>query len=99
MTASNQKYLKAVYVLSRKSGSVRAADVAAALSVTRPSASNGLKKLVEKGYVEHEPNGGVRLTSEGMRRAEEMIRSYAALRCRVASRPPRLAFLLGGDDI
>ena len=98
MTASDQKYLKAVYVLSRKSGSARAADVAAELSVTRPSASNGLKKLAEKGYVEREPYGGVRLTAEGLRKAEELIKSYAALRGRIISRPKRLAYLLGGDD-
>lgn len=82
MTASGQMYLKAVYYLSRQSHATYVADIAEALEVTRPSASNALKGLAKKGFVAHEPYGDVRLTMQGKYEAlkiihlDERIRQY-----------------------
>jgi DtxR family Mn-dependent transcriptional regulator len=78
MTVSNQKYLKAVYVLSR-SGCARVVDIADVLSVSKASVCSALKRLAEKGFVEHEPYGGVRLTETGERKAKALIASYESM--------------------
>lgn len=74
MTASGQMYLKAVYYLSNHNNGTYVADIAQALEVTRPSASNALKSLVKKGYVVHKPYGDVKLTVKGREAALETIR-------------------------
>jgi DtxR family transcriptional regulator, Mn-dependent transcriptional regulator len=98
MTASNQKYLKAVYDLSRDNDSVRIVDIAAALSVSKSSVCNGLKKLAEKGYIEHEIYGGVNLTAQGRKKAKELSDSYINLKQRIGNgkRPQGFDYLLGG---
>jgi len=73
MTASGQMYLKAVYYLSKHNQVTYVADIAQALEVTRPSASNALKSLAKKGYVHHEPYGDVRLTRQGEHAALKVI--------------------------
>lgn len=73
MTASGQMYLKAVYYLSRQNSVIHVADIAEALEVTRPSASNALKSLAKRGYVFHKPYGDVRLTQQGKLAALEII--------------------------
>lgn len=79
MTVSNQKYLKAVYILSR-SGCARVVDIADALSVSKASVCSALKRLTDKGYVEHEPYGGVKLTDAGERKAAALIDSYERMK-------------------
>ena len=74
MTASGQLYLKAVYYLTRQNHATYVADIAEALEVTRPSASNALKSLVKKGFVRHEPYKDVRLTMQGKLEALKIIR-------------------------
>lgn len=79
MTASGRMYLKAVYYLSGN-GDTRAADIAAALSVSRPSVSNALVRLAKKGLLMHEPYGNVRLTSAGRKAAQELVAADERLR-------------------
>lgn len=74
MTASGQMYLKAVYYLSKQNDTTYVADIAQALEVTCPSASNALKSLAKKGYVVHKPYGDVKLTAKGKDAARETIR-------------------------
>jgi DtxR family Mn-dependent transcriptional regulator len=79
MTVSNQKYLKAIYVLSR-SGCARVIDIADALSVSKASVCSALKRLADKGFVEHEPYGDIKLTDAGERKAKALIASYENMR-------------------
>jgi DtxR family Mn-dependent transcriptional regulator len=79
MTVSNQKYLKAVYVLSR-GGCARVVDIVDTLSVSKASVCSALRRLSDKGFVEHEPYGGVRLTETGELKAKALIASYESLK-------------------
>jgi DtxR family transcriptional regulator, Mn-dependent transcriptional regulator len=90
LTASSQKYLKAVYILSQKGGSIRVIDVAQVLSVSKSSAFKGLKKLAEKNLIAHEFYGDVNLTPEGNKKAKELSESYKSLLKRLGKdmRPP-----------
>ena len=89
MTASNQKYLKAVYVLSLYSNIVRVVDIADTLSVSKASVCGALKRLSDKGFVIHELYGDVRLTPEGEKKAKAIITAYGRMK-RTISREAEL---------
>ena len=75
MTSSNQKYLKAVYTLSKIDESIRVVDIAAELSVSKASVCSAMKRLERKGFVKHELYGDVRLSPAGKKAAKAMITS------------------------
>jgi DtxR family transcriptional regulator, Mn-dependent transcriptional regulator len=75
-----EDYAKAIYALEGKtSGAVSTSALAARLGVTAASASAMVKKLAERGLVEHEPYRGVRLSATGRRVALEVLRHHRLL--------------------
>jgi len=98
MTASNQKYLKAVYELSMKNGKVRVVDIALVLSVSKASVCNALKRLSEKGLLIHELYGDVNLTDAGGKRARTLLASYERMKTLLGEAAPPMGFeyLLSG---
>ena len=76
-----QDYAKAIYALGRRCGGgpVATTDLAERLGVTPASASAMIKKLDERGLVEHVPYHGVELTAEGRRVALEVLRHHRLL--------------------
>jgi DtxR family transcriptional regulator, Mn-dependent transcriptional regulator len=79
-TVAIEDYAKAIYVLQRRDGSaVGTNDLAERLAVTPGSASAMVKKLADRGLVEHEPYHGVRLTADGERLALEVLRHHRLL--------------------
>ncbi len=76
---SVEDYLKAIYDLSQIEKPVSTTDISRALKVTPASVTEMLKKLVEKGYVEHSPYHGARLTTNGKRKAENIVRKHRLL--------------------
>lgn len=79
-TAAVEDYAKAIYALEARSGSAVSTNaVAERLGVTPGSASAMVKKLAERGLVEHEPYRGVSLTPKGLRLALEVLRHHRLL--------------------
>ena len=76
-----QDYAKAIYALQRRDEGhpVATNDLAERLSVTPASVSAMLKKLAERGLVEHVPYKGVVLTAGGERVALEVLRHHRLL--------------------
>ena len=76
-----QDYAKAIYALQRRAEGqpVATNDLAERLSVTPASVSAMLKKLAERGLVEHVPYRGVLLTPPGQRVALEVLRHHRLL--------------------
>ena len=75
-----EDYAKAIYALARRTGgTVSTNALAERLSVTPASASAMVKKLAERGLVEHVPYHGVQLTAEGERLALEVLRHHRLL--------------------
>ena len=73
---SKEDYLEAMLMLKEKNGYIRSVDIAELLGVTKPSVSNAVKSLKEKGYIEVDGSNFITLTEEGMilrKRAEEMV--------------------------
>jgi DtxR family transcriptional regulator, Mn-dependent transcriptional regulator len=75
-----ENYAKAIYALEGKAhGPVTTNALAERLGVTPASASAMVKKLAERGLVEHEPYRGVVLTNAGRRVALEVLRHHRLL--------------------
>jgi DtxR family Mn-dependent transcriptional regulator len=76
-----EDYAKAIYALQRRADGhpVGTNDLADRLGVTPASVSAMLKKLDERGLVEHVPYKGVLLTSAGNRVALEVMRHHRLL--------------------
>jgi DtxR family transcriptional regulator, Mn-dependent transcriptional regulator len=73
-----EDYAKAIYALQRRAGggAVSTNDIAARLSVTPASVSAMVKKLADRGLVEHVPYKGVELTEDGERVAFKVLRHH-----------------------
>jgi DtxR family Mn-dependent transcriptional regulator len=75
-----EDYAKAIYSLARRGDGIASTnDLAERLGVTPGSVSAMIKKLDERGLVEHVPYRGVALTSEGERVALEVLRHHRLL--------------------
>ncbi len=80
MTEAVQDYLKAIYELSQgKTANTK--SLARALGNSLPAVSKMLKLLKGRGWVEHKPYYGARLTSSGEKMALEVIRHHRLLEC------------------
>lgn len=87
VTSAVEDYAKAIYALESHSGTAVSTNaVAERLGVTPGSASAMVKKLAERGLVDHEPYKGVTLTPEGMRLALEVVRHHRLLELEVGQR-------------
>lgn len=77
LSASSQNYLKAVWSLGEWSDEpVTAKTVAMRAGVKLSTASDAIRKLSEKGLLEHTPYGAVTLTEVGRTHAVEMVRRH-----------------------
>jgi len=76
---SVEDYLKTIYDLSKNGNAVSTTEISRTLKVAPASVTEMLKKLAEKGYIEHSPYHGTTLTSEGKRIAEKTVRKHRLL--------------------
>ncbi len=80
LSESLEDYLEAIYQLERNGGSARPADIAARLSVSRPSVTGALRALSDRGLVHYAPYAAVALTAVGRRTAAEVARRHGILK-------------------
>ncbi len=62
---SAEDYLEQILMLLEKKGHARSVDIAAGLSVTKPSVSVAMKKLRENGYITMSSDNMISLTDKG----------------------------------
>lgn len=74
-----EDYLKAVYLIRERAGSVTTTAIATALSVTPASVTGMIKKLAELKLVRHTPYQGVELSKSGEKIALEIVRHHRLL--------------------
>lgn len=77
---SSENYLETIYLLHKENGFVRSIDVANRLKVSRPSVSNGVKKLVEEGYLTVGDDGALNLTPSGEHLAIETYEKHMVIK-------------------
>ncbi len=80
MTASLEDYLEAIYFLNGKNDFVRVTDIAARLGISKPSVNRAVNTLKERGLVEHEHYGSLKLTEEGTKIAKAVAERHMMLK-------------------
>lgn len=76
---ATEDYLKAIFKLSQESQAATTSSIAASLGIAAGSVSGMLKRLSERGLVEHVPYYGARLTADGEEEALRTIRRHRIL--------------------
>lgn len=74
---TQEMYLKVIYELSRRKGSVRSIDIVTERGYARSTVSYAMKSLRAKGLVTVTADGEIRLTEEGRERVIKVNRRYA----------------------
>ena len=69
---SGQMYLETILILSAKSGSVHAIDVADHMNFSKPSVSRALHILRDQGLIDIDAGGNITLKPEGRAIAESI---------------------------
>lgn len=80
LTSAQKKYLLAIYALCENKGSVRSADVADFVGVTRASTVKMAKRLIDGGFINKQPYGSITLTERGIQCAKPLFEKYEKLR-------------------
>lgn len=80
LTASQEDYLKQIYILARENEEVRVTDVAKYLGLSKPSVNRAINTLKEDGFIVHEHYGTVKLTPKGEKAANNIYESYKVIR-------------------
>lgn len=76
---SGEMYLETIYILSRKSSSVRAIDVGEYMGYSKPSVSRAVGLLKQGGYLTADADGHLKLTEAGLEIAEKMYERHTTL--------------------
>jgi len=74
-----EDYIEAILMIQKVKDDVRVNDVAEYLGVTMASVTGSMGKLAEMGLVDYEKRRGVRLTPEGRKKAEKIVRRHDEL--------------------
>ena len=70
LTQSLEDYLEAIYDLMQETKSVRCSSIADRLHVKRPSVTNALRALSERGLIVYLPYVPISLTEQGVLEAK-----------------------------
>lgn len=76
---SGEMYLETVYILSKKSESIRSIDICEHMGYSKPSVSRAVGLLKNGGYVTVDEKGYITLTNEGKSVAEKMFERHTML--------------------
>lgn len=76
---SGEMYLETIYVLSKKSDSVRSLDVAEQMGFSKPSVSRAVKLLKEGEYLTVDRDGYLHLTESGLAVAKKIYERHTVL--------------------
>lgn len=78
-TTAAEDYLKTIFQICRSAEAANTSLIADRLGVQAGSVTGMLKRLAERGLIEHTPYYGATLTAEGERAAVRMIRRHRIL--------------------
>lgn len=73
---SGEDYLKAIYIIQRKKGTVRSVDVSEHMEVSKPSVSHAVKLLCEGGFLTVDEDHILHLTNSGKKIAEQILERH-----------------------
>ena len=73
---SAEDYFETIYILKKRSGSVRAIDIVNELGFSKPTVSVAMKKFRENGFVTVDEDGQIELTRQGLFIAEKTFEKH-----------------------
>ena len=76
---SGEMYLETIYILTRKSDSVRSIDICEYMGYSKPSVSRAIGLLKNGGYITVDAKGYISLTDEGNAIALKMFERHTML--------------------
>ena len=76
---SGEMYLETIYILSKKSSSVRSIDVSEYMGYSKPSVSRAMGILKNGGYVVVDADGHLSLTDAGLEIAQKIYERHTML--------------------
>ena len=76
LTKSSEEYLKNIYLIQNKNGSVRVTDIAKVMNVTKASVNKAIYILKDENMVSYEPYGTLKLTETGIKEAKKILQAY-----------------------
>jgi len=71
-----EDYLEVIYELLKEKGYVKSKDISRVLNVKASTVTIMLKTLAEKKLINYEKYGGITLTEEGVKKAEEISKKH-----------------------
>jgi len=80
LSSSREDYLEAILALTEDSGAVRVTDVAQRLGIAKPSVTEVVAALRDRGLVTQQRYGRILLTPEGLLEARRVRRRHLVLR-------------------
>ncbi len=80
VTDSAENYLKAIFVLRKRSDCVRSIDIVRFLNFSKPSVSIAMRKLRESGHIEMADDGCITLLPKGEKIAEDTYERHVLMR-------------------
>ncbi len=79
LAESGEMYLETIYVLSKKSTSVRSVDIAESMGYSKPSVSRAIGILKKAEYITVDRSGFIALTEKGISTAENLYERHTIL--------------------
>ena len=79
LAESGEMYLETIYVLTRKSTSVRSVDVAESMGYSKPSVSRAIGILKTGENITVDRSGFITLTEKGIKTAENLYERHTIL--------------------
>jgi Mn-dependent DtxR family transcriptional regulator len=77
---SGEDYLEAIFVIRNRKGYVRAVDIAAELSYSKPSVSRAVGILAKKNLLTIQNYGSIILTEEGLAKASAIFDRHSVIK-------------------
>jgi DtxR family Mn-dependent transcriptional regulator len=76
LTESLEKYLLAIYEITKENSAPKVKDVSNYLKIGGPATSDAIKTLSEKKYINYVPYGTITITHKGIVKIEDKIKRH-----------------------
>lgn len=77
---SGEDYLETILILDERTKYVRSVDIASELGYSKPSVSRAVGILKANGYITVEPDGQIKLTKSGLKKANEVYSRHRLIK-------------------
>lgn len=79
LTESLEKYLLAIYEITKANKAARVKDVSNYLKIGGPATSDAVKTLASRNYINYVPYGIITMTQKGTKKAKEKIERHKVI--------------------